>query len=64
MRYPNVPIQQTADMPRRFGQAINHLLNFDYAGLKNAANDAAAATAGVDVGELYRNGSQICVRIA
>lgn len=51
-------------MPRRFGQAINHLLNFDYAGLTNAANDAAAAVAGVGVGELYRNGSVLMVRIA
>lgn len=33
-------------------------------GLTNAANDAAAATAGVGIGQLYRNGSVIQVRIA
>jgi hypothetical protein len=32
--------------------------------LTNAVNDAAAATAGVAVGQLYRNGSIIMVRIA
>lgn len=60
----NVPVVPHPDMPRRFGQAINYLLNFNYAALTNAVNDAAAATAGVKVGELYRNGSVICVRIA
>lgn len=32
--------------------------------LTDAANDAAAATAGVAVGRLYRNGSILMVRIA
>jgi hypothetical protein len=32
-------------------------------GLVNAANDAAAAAAGVAVGNLYRNGSVIQVRV-
>lgn len=32
--------------------------------LTNAANDAAAAAAGVAIGQLYRNGSVIMVRIA
>lgn len=31
--------------------------------LINAANDAAAAVAGVQVGQAYRNGSQLMVRI-
>jgi hypothetical protein len=31
--------------------------------LVNAANDAAAAAAGVNVGQLYRNGSVIQVRV-
>lgn len=31
--------------------------------LVNAANDAAAAAAGVQVGQLYRNGSVIMVRV-
>lgn len=33
-------------------------------GLVNAANDGAAATAGVEVGEVYRNGSALMVRVA
>lgn len=33
------------------------------AGLVNAANDAAAATAGVPVAGLYRNGSILMVRV-
>ncbi len=32
-------------------------------GLANAANDAAAAAAGVGVGQVYRNGSVIMVRV-
>lgn len=36
----------------------------DYGGLVNAANDAAAAAAGVAVGTLYRNGSTLMVRVA
>ena len=59
-RYPAVSLNPTA---RETSQALNHLLNFNWAGLKNAANDAAAATAGVPVGELYRNGSILMVRI-
>jgi hypothetical protein len=31
--------------------------------LVNAANDAAAAAAGVQVGFMYRNGSQLMVRV-
>lgn len=33
-------------------------------GLANAANDAAAAAAGVPVGGIYRNASALCVRVA
>ena len=32
-------------------------------GLPNAANDGAAAAAGVPIGGLYRTGSQISVRV-
>jgi hypothetical protein len=32
--------------------------------LVEAANDAAAATAGVAVGSIYRNGSQVMVRVS
>lgn len=34
------------------------------ASLPDYANDAAAATGGVSVGELYRNGSAVCVRVS
>lgn len=33
-------------------------------GLTNAANDAAAAAAGVAVGTIYRNGSILMVRVS
>lgn len=33
------------------------------ANIANAANDAAAAAAGVVVGQEYRNGSQVMVRV-
>lgn len=31
--------------------------------LVNAANDAAAAVAGVNIGQAYRNGNQLMVRV-
>ena len=34
------------------------------ASLPNAANDAAAATAGVQIGSMYRNGSALMVRVS
>ena len=33
------------------------------AGLINAANDTAAATAGVQIGQLYRNGNAVQIRL-
>lgn len=33
------------------------------AGLVNAANDAAAAAAGVQIGQLYRNGNAVQIRL-
>ena len=38
--------------------------NIDLAGLPNFANDAAAATGGVPVGGMYRNGSVLMVRVS
>jgi hypothetical protein len=35
-----------------------------YTSLQNFANDAAAAAGGVPVGSLYRNGSQVMVRVS
>jgi hypothetical protein len=44
--------------------AINRLLGLtDFGSLTNAVDDTAAATAGVNVGELYRNGSVVMVRV-
>lgn len=40
---------------------ISHVVGAN--SLPNCANDAAAATAGVVVGSLYRNGSVLCVRV-
>lgn len=60
----NVPVFPHPDLPRLHGQAINYLLNFNYTKLTDAANDAAAAAAGVKVGQLYRSGSALMVRIA
>ena len=47
------------------GSAINLTSTVNYGVLPaNAANDAAAATAGVPVGGTYRNGSALQVRVA
>lgn len=35
----------------------------DWASLEDAANDTAAATAGVEIGKPYRNGSVLMVRV-
>lgn len=38
--------------------------NIDLSGLQNFADDAAAATGGVKVGGMYRNGSVLMVRVS
>lgn len=38
--------------------------NVDLSGLANYANDTAAATGGVPVGGMYRNGSVLMVRVS
>jgi hypothetical protein len=44
--------------------AINRLLSLtDFGSLTNAVDDTAAAAVGVNVGELYRNGSVVMVRV-
>lgn len=45
-------------------QAFQDAPTLTVANLANAANDAAAATAGVAVGALYRNGSVLMIRVA
>jgi hypothetical protein len=44
-------------------KALAANLNGAPAQLTNAANDAAAAAAGVAVGQLYRNGSVVQIRV-
>ena len=54
--------------PRQIALAVNAALTradaLDVNKLVNAANDAAAATAGVPVNGLYRNGSALMIRVA
>ena len=60
-----VPRVKLEPSPRETSNALNHLLGItQFGSLVNAADDAAAAAAGVNVGELYRNGSVVCVRVA
>ena len=50
---------QTGGSPTRVGGSLA------FATLPtNAANDAAAASAGVAVGQIYRNGSALMIRVA
>jgi hypothetical protein len=54
------------DWPRLVAQVVNALVrnSVDFSNLPDFADDAAAATGGVEVGALYRTGSVIKVRIA
>ena len=59
------PVRQNTAIQQLFGAFAdlrNGLPNFN--GLVNAANDGAAATAGVAVGQLYRNGSVVQIRVS
>jgi|SRR5215475_4492636 len=42
----------------------NGNMHLNMTNLKNAANDGAAAALGVTVGQVYRNGSVLMVRVA
>jgi len=48
----------------KFDALVAALAGGNVSTLTNAANDAAAATAGVNIGQLYRNGSQVMVRVS
>lgn len=72
MTWPLVPVDgRTADWQRKIAEAINYLSrregvltsNTEWSALGNYADDAAAAAGGVAVGELYRNGSVVQVRV-
>lgn len=60
-----VPVDsKRADWPRTIAGAINDLINaVDWAKLEDFADDTAAATGGVQVGQLYRTGSALKVRV-
>jgi hypothetical protein len=54
----------TPDRLRKIAEAVNALIRrTDWAALENFADDTAAATGGVEIGELYRTGSAIKVRV-
>lgn len=64
---PSFPVTDRAGKPTQpFAQYLSKLDAFavgNPAALPNAANDGAAAAAGVGIGSLYRNGSQLMVRV-
>lgn len=67
-----LPVDASPTWVRMAAETVNSLLNrataletaTDWAALGNYANDTAAAAGGVAVGELYRNGSVVMVRVA
>mgnify|MGYP001275900071 CR=1 FL=1 len=72
MSWPKVPTTfGTDDWPRKIANAVNDLLRradalekaTDWAALQDFPDDAAAATGGVSVGQLYRTGNNVRVRV-
>lgn len=57
------PTQYGRDYFSRLDALVTALTSAASVNLTNAANDAAAAAAGVPVGALYRNGSVLMARI-
>lgn len=57
------PAQIFRDYMTKLDAVLTLLLTGANVALTNAANDGAAAAAGVEVGQLYRNGSIIMVRV-
>ena len=57
------PTQLFRDYMARLDALVAALAGGTAPALVNAANDAAAAAAGVQVGNLYRNGSVVMVRV-
>lgn len=67
-----VPVDsKRTDWPRLVANAVNSLLGradalgeaTDWAALQEFPDDAAAATGGVAIGQLYRTGSSLKVRV-
>ena len=59
----NTASQSFRDYMTKIDALITAMSQGNTAGLVNAASDAAAATAGVSVGQLYRNGNTVHVRL-
>lgn len=60
-----VPVDWSADWPRKAATAINALIGLtNFSVLGNYVDDAAAAAGGVAIGQLYRNGSVVMVRVS
>lgn len=57
------PTQAIAQYMAKLDALIRLLAAENTGGLVNAANDAAAATAGVQINGLYRNGSAVMMRV-
>lgn len=58
------PAQSFRDYMVKFDALVAAISAGQAPGLVNAANDAAARAKGVQIGFLYRNGSQLMVRVA
>ena len=66
------PQNNRGDWPRQVAKQGNDNANrltaletaTDWSALGNYADDTAAAAGGVEIGQLYRNGSQVMVRVA
>lgn len=57
------PTQMFRDYLSKLDALVTAMATGSDVALTNAANDAAAAAAGVQVGQQYRNGSQLMVRV-
>jgi len=58
------PTQPFGQYMTQLDELTRAVANNEVGALVNAANDAAAARAGVAVGSLYRSGSQVLVRVS
>ena len=73
MTRPRVPsFAKTADWPRLVSNAVTATQNdisalqaaTDWGALADYADDTAAAAGGIEVGQIYRNGSVVMVRVS
>lgn len=58
------PAQAFAQYMSKLDALVRQLASANFSSLTNATDDAAAAAAGVSVGQLYRNGSQVMIRVS